>query len=583
MKILKEARLMTNSDTNIAEKENFYTWFESTTSPISVSEIIMLDMILLRNKVIKKHISKLSIEEAEAVLVRFKSGEVADIHSKSLCKKVIDVISAYKDYLTLKVTSKAHDRENNDIHTSTINSDEISHIKNTLGQPRFKYGFKDDIVELSKFRDIYIQVNGIKCPLSDDQLNKEIRQIGFNFNGKIYLIDDNVKKKILSELEQYGSRCINIIYCDMLFDKNFESYDNDKIVSSDMLKALLEDIAPENRYKGKYFTFSQEKATEIEWVKREIIRVWGSNTFQTFDELANKLPLIPFDKIKHVLAQQSEFIRNSPETYLRWDRLLFLEDDVKTVLKYMDNAISSNGYVNFEELPLAEIRDVNPNVSEAALNTAFYKIIEDKYDRNDKVLTKKGERKDTYAAVTDYCRGKEKCTYSELENVGQKTTGIIKRPEIIEAANASMIRVSKNTFVKDSLVNFDVDRIDRAIDGIVLSDFVGMREITTFATFPFCGYAWNLYLLESYCRRFSKKYKYETRLANSSNSGAVVFKNCHMSYHDIMTHAVARSNWKLTIDSAYDFLTYAGYIERKRYNKIDILVKQAAELRGRRE
>lgn len=97
-----------------------------------------------------------------------------------------------------------------------------------------------------------------------------------------------------------------------------------------------------------------------------------------------------------------------------------------------------------------------------------------------------------------------KCTYDRLESIAKRVAGIIRRPDIIEAANAVMVRVDKDDFIADRFIQFDTDRIDAALDYVITDDFIGMREITTFSTLPFCGYGWNLYLLESYCRRFSK-------------------------------------------------------------------------------
>ena len=225
----------------------------------------------------------------------------------------------------------------------------------------------------------------------------------------------------------------------------------------------------------------------------------------------------------------------------------------------------------------------SPELSETALGNAFYKLIEDKYDRNNKILTKKGTSRDTYTEVIEFCRKRDRCTYEQLKSIANRVAGVIRQSVIVEAANSAMVRVDKDNFVADRFVHFDVDRIDTALDHIVISDFVGMREITTFSIFPFCGYSWNLYLLESYCRRFSTKYRYDTRRANSSNSGAVIAKSCLLSYHDIMVYAVARSGRGLSENEVYDFLTETGYMARKRYSGIDSLINEAAELRERKK
>lgn len=346
---------------------------------------------------------------------------------------------------------------------------------------------------------------------------------------------------------------------------------------------LLKYLMPRYRYKGNYFALTLERQTELELIRNDIIRVWGGNTLQTFDELALKLPLIPMEKIKFTLAQQSTFVWNSAETYMQAEWFDADEDEIERLADYIDEQCEEHRGVSLDEIPFDHLIEMNPEISEAALYTCFCKLVEDSFERNARMLTRKGASKNTYTAVIEFCRKQDKCTYEYLEYIAKQVAGTIRRPDIVEAANAVMVRVDKDDFIADRLIKFDTDRIDAALDYVVTDDFIGMREITTFSTFPFTGYGWNLYLLESYCRRFSKKYKYETRRANSSNSGAIVAKSCALNYHDIMTHAVARSDRKLQQDEVFDFLTQAGYMERKKYSDIDSLINEAAQLRERRK
>lgn len=50
-----------------------------------------------------------------------------------------------------------------------------------------------------------------------------------------------------------------------------------------------------------------------------------------------------------------------------------------------------------------------------------------------------------------------------------------------------------------------------------------------------------------------------------------------------MTQAVARSGRELQQNEVFDFLTEAGYMERKKYSDIDSLISEAAQLRERRK
>lgn len=493
-------------------------------------------------------------------------------------------LSKYLEFLRVEESGKA--QGTNVVQGSEqekVSQDELDRIRETLKLPRFEYGFKDDGVELYRFRASYEEVNGTDCPLDDDILIDSIRDIGFEFDGKIYLISDENMKAIVDEINDYDNQGINIIYYESLYDLKSYEYFDAKIVSADMLKDLLKYLMPRYRYKGNYFALTLERQTELELIRNDIIRVWGGNTLQTFDELALKLPLIPMEKIKFTLAQQSTFVWNSTETYMQAEWFDADEDEIERLADYIDEQCEEHRGVSLDEIPFDHLIEMNPEISEAALYTCFCKLVEDRFERNARMLTRKGASKNTYTAVIEFCRKQDKCTYEHLEYIAKQVAGTIRRPDIVEAANAVMVRVDKDDFIADRLIKFDTDCIDAALDYVVTDDFIGMREITTFSTFPFTGYGWNLYLLESYCRRFSKKYKYETRRANSSNSGAIVAKSCALNYHDIMTHAVARSDRKLQQDEVFDFLTEAGYMERKKYSDIDSLINEAAQLRERRK
>lgn len=488
----------------------------------------------------------------------------------------------YSSIVIEYIFKNALDNESTSPASEAIQQEELARIKATLKLPRFEYGFKDDGVELYRFRASYEEVNECKCNLQNDELLNAIRNMGFEFCGKVYLIAEDSMNALVKEISGYKDQGTNIIYYEQIYDLNANKYFEEKIVSADMLKALLKHLMPEFKYKANYLALSSEKQTELELICNDIIRVWGNDTLQTFDELSLKLPLIPIDKIKFALSQQPAFVRNYAKTYLQADWFNTDEQEIKRLIDYIEEECEEHGKASIDEIPFDNLKATNPDFSDTALVTCFCKLVDNRFERSARILTRKGASKDTYTAVIEFCRRQDKCTYEELKRIARKVAGTIYQPDIIEAANKTMVRIDKDYFIADSLIRFDTDKIDTALDYIVTDDFIGLREITTFSTFPFCGYGWNLFLLESYCRRFSKKYKYDTRRANSSNSGAIVAKKCHLAYHDIMARAVARSGRELNQEEVFDLLTEEGYMERRRYSDIDLLINDASELRERR-
>ena len=63
-----------------------------------------------------------------------------------------------------------------------------------------------------------------------------------------------------------------------------------------------------------------------------------------------------------------------------------------------------------------------------------------------------------------------------------------------------MVRIDVEQYVADKCVSFDVEKIDEVLDAVVTDMYLPLRSFVAFGSFPACGRAWNLFLLESYCR-----------------------------------------------------------------------------------
>ena len=158
--------------------------------------------------------------------------------------------------------------------------------------------------------------------------------------------------------------------------------------------------------------------------------------------------------------------------------------------------------------------------------------------------------------------------------------GDVRYPVVIDAASSIMIRIDRDTYVSDDQLSFDVTKIDSILD-VIIDGYIGLREVNSFGLFPFCGQSWNLFLLESYCRRFSKKYTYRCITANNRNAGVIISKEIEMDYLQIMTNAVARSSCALNEDDVLRFLVDAGYILRRNNSYVAQLISDAKEIRER--
>jgi hypothetical protein len=182
--------------------------------------------------------------------------------------------------------------------------------------------------------------------------------------------------------------------------------------------------------------------------------------------------------------------------------------------------------------------------------------------------------------MKEYCRSIEQCSLQDLLDFGYELTGETHRRIPMEAGYAVMVRADKETYVAEQFVHFDVLEIDAVLDTFISGDYLPLKNVTTFAAFPHCGRAWNLFLLESYCRRFSGRFRFEALAFNSRNTGVVIRKTCALSYFEIMADAVAGAGVALEKSAIEDFLFHNGYLGRRSYADAGELIERVKKRRS---
>ena len=90
-------------------------------------------------------------------------------------------------------------------------------------------------------------------------------------------------------------------------------------------------------------------------------------------------------------------------------------------------------------------------------------------------------------------------------------------------------------------------------------------------------------MLESYCRRFSRKFRFDTPSVNSRNAGALARKSCDMNYIEIVSDAVAKADVPLTDTAVGKFLCENGYTGRIITSKADEIIDRAKVIQARME
>ncbi|GEM_PF-612889 len=472
---------------------------------------------------------------------------------------------------------------NNEIPNLTqegLEPDILTMIKSVLAN-HFPNGFRiGSPIDMIRFRNFAAEHYVKDISLTDEEINNSIDQFGTLFEGKLYVVCEEAMNKLKEMIYNEVKNGAKVFYYTSIYARNEIWLNKERIISMEMLKEVLGKIHPEFLHKTNYFLSNNDNSSELMILKCEIMRVWNKDTILNYDQISERLPNIPKDKIMHALNQDGDFIWNSTEVYTHIGMFDILDEERANILDYVATQCQKHGYVSISDVPLGEITERNFELTQTAIQTAVFTIVlKDKYKKQGKIITPNDYELDALTIMKEHCRKIEKCSLQDLLDYERKLTGENHRWIPLEAGYAELVRISDDNFVADRYVDFDTCAIDEAIEIFVTGNYLPLKCVTTFATFPHCGQVWNLFLLESYCRRFSQRFRFDVLAVNSRNAGAIVRKNCQLAYTEIMEDAVALSNVKLEKADVVEFLFSNGYIGKRSYSKTDELIEHAKKIR----
>lgn len=441
---------------------------------------------------------------------------------------------------------------------------------------RFIYGFKNDSIELARFRQYSYDDFDFIISLSNEQLIEYVSSIGIIHNDKVFFIVDEAKNNIKKKIDTLIQNDFEICFYSSFYDKYFSLLDNIGVISEGLLKEILIKLYPYLNYRINYFSTDASINTELFSIKKEILRIWGADIILNYQEISNRLPYIPEEKIRYVLGSQKVFLRKAVGEYSHINKVNLSELDKPDILSKFESIFAIKNFALLNEIPIEYIISNNNNIpKETMQKTIFEKVLSKDYDRRGNIITRKGDKKSVITILKDFCKNKNRCTLQNLYDLSCKLTGKVCHRRALDAGYSVMIRVDNENFVADKYVEFDSNKIDSVINEFIKDDYLPLKDIITFAAFPFCNYRWSLFLLESYCRRFSKQFNFKVLSFNSKNIGVIVRNNCDLTYHQIMTDAVVNSNTELDKKNVIEFLFQNGYLGKRDYVHIEDLINQA--------
>ena len=402
--------------------------------------------------------------------------------------------------------------------------------------------------------------------------------IGVRQGEKVFYLSKSEIMDLVELLKRLIAEGNRLFFYEELYIVHGEFMQKIRIFSPELLKTVLLRVFPSLNYSSNSFTINGKTSVES-----EILRCYETEVCLSYEQLKSKLPYVPLDKIKQVLAQNSNFIWVETGVYTHVNKIVFDFNEWRAARRATAEGISKYGYVTLALIDVPISLQSNPYLSETAVkNGLFQACLAELYEKRGSIITPKGKAMSSVDLLSNYCSAHDYLTVDQLLEFEREIYGRTHSQSLFIAYD-KMVRVDKDKFVNDSIISFDIEATDRALSLFLTRDVIPLQAVTSFISFPHIeGYPWNWYLLESYCKRFSKLFMYQCLSVNSKNVGAIFRKSAGFAdYIDVLAAAVSVSNVELNDIAVGDYLFEKRYVAI-RTGAVGKVVERARILRGKR-
>ena len=449
-----------------------------------------------------------------------------------------------------------------------------------LLEERFRNGFRlDSEIDAVRFQESYKKKYGCASSLTGTELRDLIGSIGVRHAGKVFILSSEVKRS-LGELVQNAFACgARSVFYSSFYERHEEMLSAVHIHSAAMLRDVLISLHPQLHFEHAYF--SQDDSARPE---DEVARCFDEGRpVYTHAQLAEILPYMPAHIIKRLLYRSNSVVSLSTSSrYAHISQVNITEDDRRKTADFIEERLQKSEYVSLLDLDVSQIQARNPEFSEAALRNVLYRLCcDDEYRRDGNIISKSDVPFNALDILKQYCLDRDEVTLAELVAEELKFTKNAHGVGLM-AASQVMVRKDRETFIADRYVVFDIGRTDKILGRFCPCEYIPLQTVADFSLFPYPGYPWNRFLLESFARRFSQTFRVEGVAVNSLAAGVIVRKSATFTdYKQILADAVAKADIPLEEADVVGFLCEKGYLCRKVFGGTESVIAEAALRRER--
>lgn len=457
--------------------------------------------------------------------------------------------------------------------------------------------FSDDGYQLgraivrARFKRYYEDVFECSVSVPDKILDEAISKIGDVRDGRVYprqgdgqyeLID-----QIISEMTALFDNGVSAIYTEAIFEHyRQELAESLQIYHYDALNdLLLKRTAGKFQWHRKtYFALNGNTAnTEVDL--QRIVSSFHSPVSR--EEIHVKAWFIPYDKMKYMLSLNKAMINMGEGTYLYAPNLPVSTDELNKLIQLISAELTYRTYITDVELQ----KLIEQNLPGFVINTEglYVKgirnclgyLLREHFSFNGPIITKAGKELRMTDVFSEFAKYHERLDLSELETFAAE----MNIPIYWDSVLGEMVRVSEELLVRKDFIHFDTEAIDAVLETMCTGDYVPLKEIELFLSFPNVGYMWNHYLLESYLYQASCRFRLlHVSFSKKGVYGAMVRADSqYQEYRDLVVDILSEANALQSSANALQYLVDQGYQARRRLDDIEQIVKSAKLLKEQKE
>ncbi len=453
---------------------------------------------------------------------------------------------------------------------------------------RFKNGMKFDSIDFDNFRETYEAIFNRSLTEDDDSLEEQLSQCGVVYKERLYpaegIIGVAAKDKLFEYIENNFALGKKVIYYKALFEELSDVFASCFALSdSEMLREYLKYVSEPDRYFFYKDYMSNENNVVVDNTAEVEELFLNAGKPISVEEACLSLSHIPQAQIDRIIKTDKRFLRNAKGEYYHIGIFEMTHEESDYISDIINGLINDNKYAIWtdvwnrivEEMP--EFIENNSYLSPLGIRNAVEVFLSHKFSFNSAVISSIYEEFDMSDVFRYYATKRSSFSADEIYQFAKELDTVI----YFYALQDVSIRVNHDLFISKAQLNFDVAAIDTAIASYMSKDYIKIREIDSFLTFPNVGYEWNEYLLEGFVWSFSKEFMLlNNGFALNNVAGVIVRRNGKIKeFVDACAVILADAPIELNEKDSLDYLVSVNMITRRSYRQIEEALNKAKQIR----